>query len=377
MMLVRENGHACDRVPASYRLGTYRRVAPRQTLATILPVVADCGVTRLADVTGLDRIGIPVFQAVRPMAKSLSVSQGKGVTRNAARVSALMEAIELHCAENAVPDGFGLAPAADPEGPGEGWCTGTDLLSGQISRVAHRRVSMDYTDLAMAAASNSNGLASGNDRAEAVVAALCEVIERDAHSHWAARPISLRERTAIDPSTIADPVGLRLLRSIRAAGLGFRLWSFGDDHGVAAIACAVYELTSDLGLILPPTMGAGAHLEPAVALARAVTEAVQIRATLIAGARDDLTARDYAAPEVLRLRFLIEGGGTVTPTLPWTALRSRSTGCLLRDGELLMAAAARAGAKRIDCIDLGGPDLPVSVVKLLVPDFLGHAERPA
>ena len=83
------------RAPTQFRLGTHRRQPPVATLAAIRPIAAHCGVTRLADVTGLDTIGIPVFQAIRPLARSLSVSQGKGVTRVAARVSALMEAIEL------------------------------------------------------------------------------------------------------------------------------------------------------------------------------------------------------------------------------------------------------------------------------------------
>ena len=363
--------------PGLYRLGTYRRVAPRKTLAAIVPIAKSFGVTRLADVTGLDRIGIPVFQAIRPMAKSISVSQGKGVTRNAARVSALMEAIELHCAEIVAPDGYFVASNREGEGltDAAAWCAGTELLSGRAAQVPHAQISMDYTN--RISNSSSNGLASGNDRTEAIVAALCEVLERDAHAHWLARPASVRQRTAIDPDTITNPVGLRLLRSIRAAGLGARLWSFGDDHGVAAIACAVYELSSDSSLVLPPTMGVGAHLEPAIALARAVTEAVQIRATLIAGARDDLTVRDYAVPELLRLRFLTESIGPARPSMPWASLRSRSSGCLVRDRERLFEAAVGAGARRIDCVDLTGPNLPVAVVKLLVPGFLGHAESPA
>jgi ribosomal protein S12 methylthiotransferase accessory factor len=38
------------------------------------------GVTRIANVTGLDRIGIPVAIAVRPNSRSVSVAQGKGQT---------------------------------------------------------------------------------------------------------------------------------------------------------------------------------------------------------------------------------------------------------------------------------------------------------
>jgi ribosomal protein S12 methylthiotransferase accessory factor len=56
-------------------------------------------ITRVANVTGLDDIGVPVVMACRPMARTLSVFQGKGLTLEAARVSGAMEAIETFHAE--------------------------------------------------------------------------------------------------------------------------------------------------------------------------------------------------------------------------------------------------------------------------------------
>ena len=57
------------------------------------------GITRLANITGLDRIGIPVAIAVRPNSRSVSVSQGKGYDLPQAMASALMEACEGFHAE--------------------------------------------------------------------------------------------------------------------------------------------------------------------------------------------------------------------------------------------------------------------------------------
>src|SRR5262245_57519234 len=68
-------------------------------LRTLQPKLAGVGITRLADVTGLDRLGVPVVLAVRPLGRSLAVSQGKGLTREQAAVSAILEAMELHHAE--------------------------------------------------------------------------------------------------------------------------------------------------------------------------------------------------------------------------------------------------------------------------------------
>lgn len=352
---------ARSEAPAGFRFGTHRRRPPAATLALVRPIAARCGITRLADVTGLDTIGIPVFQAIRPLARSISVSQGKGVTRVAARVSALMEAIELHHAETIEP--------TDLE---EGRCHAVDLLSGRTMRVPHALVSMDFAR-GEASIASSNGLASGNDRGEAIAAALAEVIERDAQSRWLDCPAAERHLGAIDPDTITSPLGRRLLRLVRAAGLGLRLWSFGEEHEVAAIACALYELAPEP--VLAPVMGAGAHLDPLVALVRAVTEAAQARATLIAGARDDLAPRDYEGAAALRLRLLIDSLSHGSPSLDWATLPRRASGCLARDVDGLLAGAEAAGARRIACVDLSDPALPIAVVKLIVPGFLDRVHR--
>src|SRR5918997_2547108 len=79
---------------AVYHYGTRRSIPPSETLRSIRPLLGRAGITRLADVTSLDWIGMPVYQAIQPNSRNLSVSQGKGLTRAQAQVSALMEALE-------------------------------------------------------------------------------------------------------------------------------------------------------------------------------------------------------------------------------------------------------------------------------------------
>ena len=67
--------------------------------AAIHPRLGELGITRVANVTGLDNLGVPVVMACRPMARTLSVFQGKGLTLVAARVSGEMEANESFHAE--------------------------------------------------------------------------------------------------------------------------------------------------------------------------------------------------------------------------------------------------------------------------------------
>ena len=86
-----------------YRSGTHRIVTPEETVRRLVPLMPSIGITRLADLTGLDRLRVPVFAAYRPNSRSLAVFQGKGVTPVAAKASALMEATETFCAEAAAP----------------------------------------------------------------------------------------------------------------------------------------------------------------------------------------------------------------------------------------------------------------------------------
>ena len=89
-------------VPPSDR---WRQVDSAALLLQLGPVLDWAGVTRVGEVTHLDRIGLPVFQAVRPMSRSLAVHQGKGRCEADARISAVMEAIEGACAESVQADG--------------------------------------------------------------------------------------------------------------------------------------------------------------------------------------------------------------------------------------------------------------------------------
>src|SRR3954471_122231 len=96
----------------SHRAGTHRSVSPGATWAWIAPKLVDFGITRIADITGLDEVGIPVFQAIRPEGHIVAVAAGKGQTTELARVSAAMEAIEGWHAERP-PRTVLRAPRAD------------------------------------------------------------------------------------------------------------------------------------------------------------------------------------------------------------------------------------------------------------------------
>jgi YcaO-like protein with predicted kinase domain len=80
--------------------GTHRVVPPEATLERVQPLARAMGITRIANVTGLDTIGIPVVMVCRPNSRSLAVSQGKGVELTSAKASGLMESVESYHAES-------------------------------------------------------------------------------------------------------------------------------------------------------------------------------------------------------------------------------------------------------------------------------------
>ncbi|MQS39922.1 hypothetical protein FFZ77_31390, partial [Streptomyces katsurahamanus] len=58
-----------------YVTGTHRARLPAETWDTIRPLLPRFGISRVADVTGLDVIGLPVAVAFRPLSRTLAVSQ--------------------------------------------------------------------------------------------------------------------------------------------------------------------------------------------------------------------------------------------------------------------------------------------------------------
>ncbi|MFE3151217.1 hypothetical protein ACFXJ6_31875 [Streptomyces sp. NPDC059218] len=83
--------------------GTVRARRPEQTWQAVAGHLPEYGITRVADLTGLDVIGLPVWTAIRPASRTLSTSQGKGASDLLAKLSAVMEAIELWHVEQPLP----------------------------------------------------------------------------------------------------------------------------------------------------------------------------------------------------------------------------------------------------------------------------------
>jgi ribosomal protein S12 methylthiotransferase accessory factor len=375
--------------------GTQRSISPEETLERIRPCFPKAGVTRMANITGLDRIGIPTCLAIRPNSRTLSNSAGKGFTLEAALASGAMEAIELYHAEECslpgfrapykeIPEQYGRIPLEDfplvryapfSEHWPFLWTTGWDILNQCEVAVPTAVISMGMGPQTLhelfAFQITSNGLASGNDFLEAVNAALFEVIERDAvTSHRVRWDATGEHPPAVRLDTIEHPLVLELIERLKASGMALVLFDCSVDTEIPVYMAFIVDLLwCNVGVF----KGYGAHLDPEIAMIRAITEAVQGRAVYIAGSRDDLfrhnevhlkhDMNDYAAQRMLE---------TLAPTVDAHVRRSEATPTFEGDTLKALAKLQRVGLKQAIVVDLSRSDFPIHVVKVIVPGLEGY-----
>jgi ribosomal protein S12 methylthiotransferase accessory factor len=375
-----------------YRDGTHRLVSPRETVERVRPFMAKMGITRIADVTGLDCIGIPVIMVVRPNSRSVAVSQGKGLDVWAAKASGLMESVEGYHAEyvtlplkycshteltrtHRVAD-VGELPREDPSlfhrDRALLWIEGFDLVNDESVWVPHELVHTIYTVDKMACpgnfAASSNGLASGNHLLEAISHGLCEVVERDATTLWSLRSMEDQDRYRIDLDTVDDPACRHVLDKYERAGIAVGVWDSTSDVGLASFECSIVDRDSKGPFDLYSAGGSGCHPAREIALLRALTEAAQSRTASISGSRDDLFRTMYeraSNPEplaVLRARLAADtahrdfqdvptfAGETIEHDLAWEIKRVQSV-----------------GIESVIVVDLTKPELGIPVARVIVP----------
>lgn len=297
-------------------MGTVRAATPEETLARITPIAKRLGITRLANVTGLDQVGVPVWTAVRPLARSLTVSQGKGLTDDFSKCSALMESIETYHAERIVPEAVELPFSAyrqdsafvdpemlarpdysfPPDDPMILWVRARDIASGRKRWIPHELFNLDATKRRARPAlfiTSSNGLASGNTSQEAMLHGICEVVERDQVSCWLQKDMqSPRPPTKLILSSVDDCGSRTIINRCAQIGLDLHVWYATVDIGLPVFWAVVAD--GDGNTHFPHrAIGSGCHPYKAIALSRALTEALQIRLSNISGVRDDIGWLQY------------------------------------------------------------------------------------
>ncbi|HET7094396.1 MAG TPA: YcaO-like family protein, partial [Thermomicrobiales bacterium] len=372
--------------------GTHRLVSPEATFAANRRSMGVTGITRIANVTGLDRIGIPVAFAIRPNSRSLAVAQGKGSDLAAAKASALMEAIESHHAERIeAPLKLGSAAqlgrthhlvdvdrlARAPHSRFHHdlpllWIEGVDLLNERSVWVPYECVHTDWTVPQPPGSgcfpADSTGLASGNHLLEAIGHAISEAVERDATARRHDGAPGAEFGVRIDLDTVDDPVCRSALDVYDQAGVAVGAWDITTGLGIPAFWCTVVDRADDGLAPLYAAAGSGCHPSRAIALLRALTEAAQSRLTAIAGSRDDLFRDDYdriAHPAMVRhQRRRLEADGSFCS---FAAVSSFESATFNDDIEWLLGRLRAAGIEQVVAVDLSLPAFPAAVVRIVIP----------
>jgi ribosomal protein S12 methylthiotransferase accessory factor len=313
----------------------------------LLPRLAEVGITRVAETTRIDRLGIPTMSVVRPWTRDVIwVYSGKGTSDSEAFVKATMEAIErtvslwpedvgeLRCASIRE---LGYEPHLDPR------CVTTLIhditLDTPILWVPGQQLTDDAPILLPAElvfggrmpdyasrfsvyrTGSSNGLGAGLQLEDALLHALREVIERDivscielrashavtAFIGTAAARLGLdlgaviekiedRTDVAIDVNMCTLPKSLQSLNQcFLDAGLSINIKSLPNDYNLYAYGASCEESLSWDSVLA--SAGYCAHEQAEVALRGALLELAQTRATDLQGARED-----RHEPEKQRLR---------------------------------------------------------------------------
>jgi ribosomal protein S12 methylthiotransferase accessory factor len=377
----------------AFRTGAHLLIEPAETLSRVMPLMSGLGITRIANVTGLDRIGIPVVMVCRPNSRSIAVSQGKGISLDAAKASGLMESVESWHAErielplklgsfedlssnhqlidiNRLPTlrGSHYRPTMPIL-----WIESINLLHQENPWLPYEIVHTFYTHPAPAGsgcfAQSSNGLASGNHYLEAVSHAICECVERDASSLWHHQNKAGREATKLDLDTISDTICRELLTQLDAANLAVTVWNTTTDTGIPSFECVLLDKRQSLA---HPGQGAGCHPSKAIALARALTEAVQVRTTYIAGSRDDLSHTEYAPANLEQKNQMFRDlVGQAPGMVDFNSIASQEFETFTQDVDWLLMQLRNVGIDQVLCVDLSKAAIDIPVVRVVIPGLEG------
>ena len=377
----------------------YHPEGARGAIARVRPHWARMGITRIANVTGLDRIGIPVVMVCRPNARSLAVSQGKGIDLESAMASGLLEAAELYHAEH-IERPLKLGSMAElsrshrfaeigrlPRITGRAftrdivtlWIEGREMISGEPRWLPFESVRANFTVPPPPGSGffdcSSNGLASGNTVDEAIHHGICEIVERDATALWNRLPSARRRRTGIDLDSAPDGSCRDVLKKLESADFEVAAWETTSDLGVPAFFCLIADRrdrNSHYGI------GAAAHPVPETALLKALIEAAQVRTTYVSAARDDLSVEEYGEEYREKRRRRAERLlAERSATRQVASAAGRPTQAVAQNVAWLVERLQAAGVDEVVTVDLAKEDIGLPVVRVVIPGLEGPDDHDA
>ncbi|MEU0879454.1 TOMM precursor leader peptide-binding protein [Lentzea sp. NPDC005914] len=209
---------------------------------------------------------------------------------------------------------------------------------------------------------DTNGNAAGSSLEDAVLQGMLELVERDAVALW------WYNRTSQPPVDLGGDPWIDSLRSVHS-GLGREVWALDltSDIGVPVVVAFSRRVSGETEDV---RMGFGAHLDPALALRRALTEMNQMMPIALEDllGHDDPDLRHWlTTATVANQPYLVPSGAPVhRPYAP--------SGDLLADVREVRARLEKAGLE-VFVLDQTRPDIGLPVVKVIVPGMRGFWAR--
>jgi len=366
----------------SYTYDQDKVLTPEQTIARVRERLANLDLEILKETLRIDsgRLDIPVFisllgvdaRRVVPTQKQM----GKGATPVQSEASALMELVERFSFFSYLEEGpLQYARPRDLTGRALDFSyLARSLFDSASDLAAAGQIYQDWP-LFFAPATNLtrgepvylpfhwfylieeyNGPAAGNCLEEAILQALCEVVERHVGS------VITHERLAtpvIDPDSVRDPAARELLAKFQKNGIQVFLRDFSLNTGIPTVAALAYDPTT-----FPEeseiVFAAGTTTDPEKSLIRALTEVAQL-----AGDFHRRTSYRPTLPKYETLEdaaYLMAPGAlqplSSLPNLAHANLKEEIRGCL-------------AALKRLDLdvlvVDVTHPEIGIPSVYVLIP----------
>jgi oxazoline/thiazoline synthase len=209
---------------------------------------------------------------------------------------------------------------------------------------------------------DSNGSASGSTLEEAVLQGFLELVERDSVALWWYNRVP---RPQIDLDTVEDAYLQAVRREYAARGRSLWVLDVTTDLGI----CSLVAVSARTGEGAPMVIqGYGCHLDPDVALSRAITELTQMLA-LVEQADGDFegdpdNATWYAQTSMAGLDYLLPDPDA--PARRLGELERRGGDDLVADVRWCADLVARRGMDLL-VVDQTRPDLGVAAAKVVVP----------
>lgn len=377
--------------PKAYILETHRHRPPDSTLHFVEGMKDLLGMKDFREATGIDRTGIPVFTCyrIRPD-NSKTYHTGKGASKIQAQVSLTVESIERYSSEyrdeyrerllhgsfsslkkkfNVLdPRDLVLSPYSEytPESPIY-WIPGHDIARDEEILVPACEVFHPYhLDEISVLHTHTNGLAAGNTMEEAVFHAMTEVIERDA---WSIAKYNLLDGDALYIEDVPENrFLLDIVGKFEQAEIHVVARDITSDIGVPVIAAFSRDLLHE---DMMPIDGFGSHLDPRVAMARALMELATTRALFIMqhgleGLRETSLAYLHGAPDMEDFRFYASREKGLSD------MEVGYSQDILEDIRTVLGKLRARGLDRTIIVDLTRKETGIPTVKVIIPGTETH-----